>query len=223
VQAYGPLRNAIASVTANPDGPNMSYTISGNTNGRPAVLTVNRGLGFPDEQISLPAGPFTRQTQVENIGYDSVEQVVVTIRDPDIDRGSDVQRQSGTGASPPQAHVSIARGSLCNDAIGSGEPPCQQRGADPRCIDATCGHVQLTLDSFVDDHGNPTDATCQLSAPDAARWGWLGRTWRVGSGTTDLDAPGYYGSPGNTIGVTCTDGTGRAGQSASGSFTWPTQ
>ena len=27
---------------------------------------------------------------------------------------------------------------------------------------------------------NPTEATCQLSAPDAAQWGWLGRTWRVG-------------------------------------------
>jgi len=223
VQAYGPLRGAIASVTANPDGPNMSYTISGNTNGRPAVLTINRGLGFPDEQITLPAGPFTRQTQVENIGYDSREQITVTIRDPDLGRGSDSQAAVGTAAAPPPAHVSITRGALCNDGIGSASPPCQDRGFDPRCTDASCGHVQLTLDSFVDEHGNPTEATCQLTAPDADRWNWLGRTWRGGNGTTDLDAPGYYGSPGNTIGVTCTDGTGNQGQSASSTFQWPSQ
>lgn len=223
VQAYGPLRGAITGVSANPNGPNMSFTITGNTNGRPAVVTVNRDYGFPDETFDVGPGPFTVTTASNNIGYEKVESVRVTINDPQVNRGSDAAGANGTAGPPPVAHVSITRGSLCNDANGSSEPACQQHGFDPRCADPTCGHVQLTLDSFVDDHGNPTQATCQLSAPDAAFWNWIGHTWQVGNGTTDLDAPGYYGSPGNTVTVSCSDGTGNQGQQATGSYQWPAQ
>jgi large repetitive protein len=216
VQAYGPLRGAITGISANPNGPDMSYTITGNTNGRSAVLRVDRGAdGSIDETIPLSSGPFTTQTQNENIGYDRTEQVRVTIVDPNLDRGTDSVRASGTAGSPPQAHVTIGRGSLCNDSPGSNAPRCGQ-GGDPNCTDPSCGFVQLTLDSFVDEFGNPNDATCRPAPPYRFEWNWQpGRSWSLGGGTTQLDA--YFGTPGAELDVTCQDDD----QTATGAFTWP--
>lgn len=216
VQAYGPLRGAITGISANPNGPVMSYTITGNTNGRSAVLRVDRGAdGSIDETVPLSSGPFTTQTQTENIGYDRTEQVRVTIVDPNLDRGTDSVRASGTAGSPPQAHVTIGRGSLCNDSPGSNAPRCGQ-GGDPNCTDPSCGFVQLTLDSFVDEFGNPNDATCRPAPPYHFEWNWQpGRSWSLGGGTTQLDA--YFGTPGAELDVTCQDDD----QTATGSFTWP--
>jgi large repetitive protein len=220
VQAYGPLRDSlITGFTPVPNGPNVSYQITGDTNGRPADLALVHGDGTV-QAWHLPAGPFSVTADQVELGYDNTEQARVTLSDPQGGRGTGTARVQGQAGSPPQAHVTIARGTMCNDANGSGRPSCQQRGSDPRCTDPSCGHVQFSLDSFVDDNGAPTQATCTLSAQDGALWGWLGHVWTPGNGVSEFP-DGYYGSPGNTVTVTCQDNTGRQGQSATDTYQWP--
>ncbi|WP_151084475.1 Ig-like domain-containing protein [Nocardioides cynanchi] len=220
VQPYGPLRDsAITNFTPVASGPNVTYQITGDTNGRPADLVLTHGDG--SQQVwHLPAGPFTVTSDPATVGYDRSEQARLAMSDPQGGRGTANAQVRGQAASPPQAHVSVSRGSLCNDGNGSGEPSCQQRGSDPRCTDPSCGHVQFSLDSFVDENGAPAQATCSLSAADGALWGWLGHIWTVSNGTSEFpDA--YYGSPGNTVTVTCSDTTGNQGQRATSTFQWP--
>jgi hypothetical protein len=215
VQAYGPLRDsAITTFTPIANGPDVSYQITGDTNGRPADLVLTHGDGS-QQTWRLPAGPFSVTSDPINLGYDRSEQARLAMSDPQVNRGTANSRVQGQTASPPQGHVSVSRGTLCNDAGGAN--PCRQRGFEPPCTDASCGFVVLTLDTFVDEHGNPTSATCRLSAND--RPDWIGRTWSVGNGTTQLDA--YYGSPGIQVTAVCTDSTGQNGQTASGSISWP--
>jgi hypothetical protein len=197
----------------------VSYQVTGDTNGRPADLALVHGDGTV-QAWHLPAGPFSVTADQVELGYDNTEQARVTLSDPQGGRGTGTARVQGQAGSPPQAHVTIARGTMCNDANGSGRPSCQQRGSDPRCTDPSCGHVQFSLDSFVDDNGAPTQATCTLSAQDGALWGWLGHVWTPGNGVSEFP-DGYYGSPGNTVTVTCQDNTGRQGQSATDTYQWP--
>ena len=215
VQPYGPLRDtAIATFTPIANGPAVSYQITGDTNGRPADLVLTHGDGS-QQTWQLPAGPFSVTSDPITLGYDRSEQARVAMSDPQGGRGTANSRVQGQAASPPQAQVSVSRGSLCND--GSGGTACRQRGFEPPCTDASCGFVVLTLNAFVDELGNPISATCRLSAGD--RPDWIGRTWDVADGVTQLDA--YYGNPSGQVTAVCTDSTGQSGQSASGSLNWP--
>ena len=216
VQAYGPLRDStITTFTATANGPNVSYQISGDTNGRPAQLVLTHGDGTT-QTWNLPAGPFTVASDPVDLGYDNTEQARVDMRDPQVPRQTATRRTSGRAASPPQAHVSISRGALCNDG-GGGGPACRQRGFEPPCTDASCGFVVLNLDTVVDDRGDPGTITCRLSAGD--RPDWIGRTWTLGNGANQIDA--YYGNPGAQISVSCDNSTGQNGQSATNTFSWP--
>ena len=193
----------------------MSYQISGDTNGRPAQLVLTHGDGST-QTWNLPAGPFTVGSDPITLGYDKSEQARVDMTDPQVPRQTATQRTSGRAGPPPQAHVSISRGDLCNDGGGSG-PACRQHGFEPPCTDASCGFVVLTLDTVVDDRGNPGTMTCRLSAND--RPDWIGRTWSLGNGANQIDT--YYGNPGAQVSVTCSNATGQNGQSATNTFTWP--
>ncbi len=217
VMAYGPLRNSlITSFTYTANGPNVTYQISGSTNGRPADLVLTHGDNS-QEVFHLTAGQqFSIASEPINLGYDNGERARIDMTDPQISRQSATARLDSQASSPPQAHVSISRGDLCNDGGGQGQT-CRQKGFEPPCTDASCGFVVLTLDTVVDERGNPGSMTCQLSAND--RPDWLGRTWTVNNGANQLNA--YYGTPGGQISAVCNNQTGRNGQSASTSFTWP--
>jgi hypothetical protein len=216
VQAYGPLRDStITTFTSTANGPAVTYQISGDTNGRPAQLVLSHGDGST-QTWNLPAGPFTVSSDPIDLGYDNSEQARVDMRDPQVQRQTATQRASGQAGAPPQAHVSISRGALCNDGGGAGQG-CQQNRFDPPCTDASCGFVVLTLDTVVDEQGNAGTVSCRLSAND--RPDWIGRTWTLGNGTTQINT--YYGNPGAQISVSCNNGTGRNGQSATNTFSWP--
>ncbi|MGI8522397.1 MAG: Ig-like domain-containing protein [Nocardioides sp.] len=194
VQPYGQLRDsAIISVTANPGGPRMSWTIKVNPNGDPAQLTIARENG-DTQSWPVPVGEQTFTSEAIDYGYDFRENVVVTLSDNGPSRGSAVDKEKAATDPPPPPTVAISRGTLCNDTPGSKEPSCNRKGpaTGGDCTDSSCGFIVLTVRSF--ERKAPT---CSFSAPGKL----FVDTYKGEEGTHQIDA--YYGSPGNSVSVTC--------------------
>jgi hypothetical protein len=73
----------------------------------------------------------------------------------------------------------------------------------PKCTDASCAFVHITLTNW--DQG--ATVWCSINGPG-------GRPYDPNANT---DTPEYYGSPGGTVTIHCDNG---AGQTADTQFTW---
>jgi hypothetical protein len=210
VQAYGPLRSSTITATPNPDGPNLTWSISGDGNGRPVDVTLTRGNG--DDQVwHLTDGQtFAVTSDPLDVGYDRNETVRITLSDPQVDRNRPFVRPTGRSAAPPTATVAVSKGQACD--AGS----CPADGPIHACHDTNCALVVLTVGNAVTEDGDFSagQLDCQLSAPDRS---FGNQTFHVGNGSTQIDA--YYSGTG-TLTASCRNDTGDAGQSASGSVDW---
>jgi hypothetical protein len=220
VQAYGPIRDAnIQGVGFTQNGPDVSYQISGDTNGRPATLVLSHQNGT-QQTWNLGPGPFSVTSDPILLGYDQTEQIQVDMRDPQVSRGSAHSSIQGRAAPPPQAHVAITKGVACSDDPTAGRQGCNSTGLGVfDCTDTSCAFIVLSLDTWVDQSGNPSSATCDLNG--SGKLDWNGKTWQLGNGATQLDgnngqSRAYYGSPGKTVTVHCQN----ALQNATASFIW---
>lgn len=222
VQAYGPLRDSsIASVGYTPSGPNVTYQISGNTNGRPATLVLTHGGGNGSQQTwNLGPGPFSVSSDPVALGFNATETVQVTLRDPQISRGSGFRQSQGQAQGPPQANVRITPGARCNDDPSKNLPACNSSGNPfDDCTDDSCAFVVISLDNnWVDNFGNPGSATCRVVG---AQNGPVLNLQLDNSQVMQLDGgngPRAYASNGSVVQAHC-DGNQNS-QQADTSYTW---
>lgn len=211
VQTYGPLSRDSIRYSANVDGKQISWTISGTSNGDPASLRF-QAEGGAVETIALPAGSFSITTQqVATAGYDEQQRMsFVFYDDAPGGRGEHTFYGEARSASPPQPSLSFSEWTICGDLADS-DPKCKGPGADGfDCTENSCGKLRVQTSGFVDPY------TCEAVAPNL----WVLRFERRGFGATDTaDQTPWYFYAGQQVTVSCY--TSNRSQQVSTTQTWP--
>ena len=146
-QTYGPLNRVhVVNLTPHVSGKKVSWSITVDTNGDPATVTVSsaqRGT-----QSLQATGVYTNSFELPalDIGYDNTERLTVTLSDASPARGPGTRTaESSSTESAPQASVTVRKGPACNDA--SGGTPCSRDGTNP-CTDPSCAQVEITSENW---------------------------------------------------------------------------
>lgn len=179
VQTYGPLRsNHLNQPSASVNGLNVTWTISGSSNGDAAIVGV-RIDGGVEETVRLGdtgGFSFTRNVSVADFSLDTSIEVRLYDDSPG-GRGEAYASARTQSADPPPPTVRIRRGADCNDDTDS--PSCQVGPFDPRCAESSCAKV------FIDASGFNDPFRCEVVRGGSEGW-FEGRP----SGT--LDDPAVY-------------------------------
>ena len=194
VQTFGPLQaDHIGSIQANPDSQAMSWTISGTSNGRPAVLTVSSSSR--NQTFQVPAGSWSVQTDRVTLGWRTSEHVTVTLRDDPNRRGPVSRTADASTPTPPDPELVLFKGDPCSTAAGSTAINCHSRGwTDDDCVYSNCAFIVFSVRGFLSRY------TCTLQRrgePDIA--------FAVDP-VSDIGRSEYfYGSPGfGQVALNCT-------------------
>lgn len=211
VQTYGPLSRESIRFSPNVDGKQISWTISGSSNGDPASIRF-QAEGGAVQTIALPAGSFSITTQqVATAGYNERQRMSFVFYDDNPgNRGEHVFSGDATSAPPPQPSLSFGEWTACGD-LPESDPKCKGPGANGfDCVDNTCGKLRIQTSNFVEPY------TCEARNP----WPWVATFERRGFGATDtVDQTPWYFYGGQQVTVTCY--TSDRGQEVSATQTWP--
>ncbi len=151
VQTYGPLNNALNDIgPAVVNGADMTWTITGTSNGNPAELAV-RIDGGGEQVIPLNGvGGFTVPFSARARDWETDVTIEVTLRDPSPgNRGTDYARNTSRSGPPPPPSVRSFR-SPCNDANSSPLQACNFKTDLPAigCQVASCGFLVIITDDL---------------------------------------------------------------------------
>ncbi|CUR61127.1 conserved exported hypothetical protein [metagenome] len=146
VQTYGPLNNSLNDVAAaSVNGADMTWTISGTSNGNPAELAVKID-GGAERVIRLEGvGGFNVPFSARARDWETDVTIEVTLRDPSPgNRGTDYSRNTTKSGPPPPPVVRSFR-SPCNDANSSALQACNFKTDLPAigCQLASCGFLVI--------------------------------------------------------------------------------
>ena len=207
VQTYGPLSAAhIHSITPTINVRTVSWTIEVDSNGHEATLLVTSDRGRSQE-FAVPIGVSTFTTNAMEFDYQQTETVTVTLSDASLSRGPVTATNSATTEPPPPPSVVASKGAACNDDAATGLPPCDTGlFGGPKCTDASCAFVHITLSNWRTDVPG-TAVFCSVN-------GEAGRPYDPNG---SADTPEYYGNPGGTVTVRCEN---VLGQEAQTQLTW---
>jgi hypothetical protein len=207
VQTWGPLNQShIHSVKADVDVRRISWTIEVDSNGSAALLTVTSDQGRHQE-FAVPIGVSTFTTDTMMFGFDTTENLTVTLSDANPDRGPVGATSSATTEPAPPAKVVGSHGAACNDDPDAGLPACDSGGGGgPRCTDASCAFVHIALSDWRTDISDPTVFCSVEHGPD-----------RAYDPRASRDTIDFFGDPGGTVTIECFN---NAGQRAETEFTW---
>ncbi|RYB93325.1 fibronectin type III domain-containing protein [Nocardioides oleivorans] len=153
VQTFGPLQTShITGITPVVDNQNISWVITGTSNGRPATLTV--ASNDRNQSFQVPAGTWSVQTQNVNLGWRENERVTVTLADPGNGRGPVNRTVDASTGSPPDPELVIFRsGDRCSTDPDrpSDLPDCRGRGWNGEdCTDNNCSFIQFSVRGFLE-------------------------------------------------------------------------
>ncbi len=180
-QSYGPLGGRLNEIgLAGINGKNVTWTITGTSNGDPAQLGV-RINGGAEQVIDLGGvGTFSVPISTTTENYAEGATIEVTLRDPSPGgRGTDYKRRTDVSGQPPPPSVTVVRGPSCSDLDGSN--PCQQSPREPLCIEASCARVKLVIRGLLLGDG----LTCKVGNSADPDWWDESRDW--GTYYTDSD------------------------------------
>jgi hypothetical protein len=191
VQTYGQLAQGhIHRITPTIDVTKISWTIEVDSNGDAATVIVTSDRNR-SEQFEVPVGVSSFTTQPIDLGYQSTENVTVTLVDSAPVRGPVSATNSATTDPPPPPVVVASRGAACNDDPEAGLQPCNPGGpGGQNCTDASCAFVHIALSNwdvagalvFCSINGEPTQPFDPYANTDTSR---------------------YFGTPGGTVTVHC--------------------
>jgi hypothetical protein len=157
VQTFGRLEGMLNGIgAASVNGKNLTWTITGTSNGDPGELAISVNNG-PETVVPLgPVGAFSVPFSYTAADYEQNVDLRVTLRDPaPANRGSDVQTRSDTSGPPPPPQITLSR-SPCNDTAGSAGDACTFKGnleATGGCLEATCGFLVITTTDMTRSFG----------------------------------------------------------------------
>ncbi len=150
LRSYGPLDNQLFSVEPVVNLDTVSWRITGNTNGDPAVLELTRDGQTWTEQLNQ-TGSFTHTTAPFQIGFNSSSTLRVRLYDNDPSgRGSDSRQSEAETGDPPRPQIQLVKGERCSDnsVTNPNLPGCS---ADPSpgtgCV-LVCWKVSLRSDNL---------------------------------------------------------------------------
>ncbi len=156
VQTYGPLGDRhITSVSPNVNGRQVSWTISGTSNGDPVVIEYQ----VPNEPLRRfrPEGPgafsfFTPNTQTAR--FDQETSIFVSISDDNPGgRGTGQRYEQTRSGPPPPVNVSVSRGPACRDGDPSWTgPACQPTPEAEPCTETNCAFIAIAVSGFVQSY-----------------------------------------------------------------------
>ncbi|HXH76900.1 Ig-like domain-containing protein [Nocardioides sp.] len=152
VQAYGPFREShLNQPTAEVSGLTVTWTISGTSNGDPAVVGLRIDGGSEEMRIQSAPGAFSF-TKVVAVGtYNTSTTIAVRLFDDNpLGRGETTDYQQAESGDPPTPLLSIYKRASCDDddLDSNGNPitsnDCSNLGA-AGCTDARCGFLGLRV------------------------------------------------------------------------------
>lgn len=210
VQSYGPLGGHLADITSTTSGMQISWTISGTSNGDPASLRISVDGGAA-EVVDLPGpGAFSMQRSITATDYDQAHRIEVSLFDSSpAGRGEDYVELTSRSGPPPPPQVLVGRGRACQDGTSN---PCVRSANDMwgPCEEAACSKLIVHP---IDFRTNTVD--CRVSqAQDVVRFGFVGES--EPNVVTGSPFPVGWFTNGSYIQITCTGG----GQTASGAVAW---
>jgi len=149
VQTYGPLSGMLDDVgDPSVNGKSLTWTITGSSNGDPAVLEISVN-GSVAQTVNLTGvGRFSQPFTASTANFEQDISLSVTLRDTSPgNRGSDSSSRRDQSGPPPAPAITLGR-SACNDSSDSQAPACTFKG-NPQspitsgCTDATCGFLVI--------------------------------------------------------------------------------
>lgn len=147
VQTYGSLNGMLDDLGApSVNGKALTWTITGSSNGDPAVLDISINGGLAQTVNLAPVGRFTQSFTASTTNYEQDISISVTLRDTSPgNRGSDSSSRRDESGPPPAPQVSLSR-SACNDTLNSPGPACSIKGNTDQtggCTGTTCGFLVI--------------------------------------------------------------------------------
>jgi hypothetical protein len=151
VQSYGPLGGMLDPI-GDPavSGKNLVWTVTGSSNGDPAVLAISINGGPADVVRLGGVGRFSVPKSFTTAGYS--EKATISVRlydDAPGQRGEDSESRQDQSAPPPPPQVAVARGAPCNDdGVTYPNRGACKRGAEDTfrdCVVETCSRIRLGL------------------------------------------------------------------------------
>lgn len=184
VVTFGPIANP--TITATPSGNSVLVQSTVNPNGRDVTATITSSAGGSHVCNLSGAGSMPCAWTQTALNYSTSYTYTVTVVDASgsgrVSKAASVTTR--TGADPNLPIVTVSHGPS-HSAAG--------------CTIAACAWVRTTTAHF------SSTVTCRITAayPDTA--GFI--SWTQGAEATK-DGPNYYGYPGRTVTVQCTDANG---------------
>jgi len=184
VVTFGPITTP--TITATPSGNSVLVQATVNPNGRDVTATISSSAGGSHVCNLSGAGPMACAWTQTALNYSTSYTYTVTVADA-----------SGAGRASKAASVATRTGADPNvpTVTVSHGPSHLATG----CTIAACARVRTTTAHFA------STVTCHITAayPDTA--GFI--SWTQGADATK-DGPDYFGYPGHTVTVQCTDANG---------------
>ncbi|MEZ5097363.1 MAG: fibronectin type III domain-containing protein [Nocardioides sp.] len=195
VQTWGGLRATMITLTPHQDGPTtVSWTVEVDSNGAPARVTVDSAFRSTGPFTTTDPNITTYELAPVDIGWDTTEELTVTLDDPAKNRGPATRSESFTTDKQPPPVVLVKKGPACNDSPGS-DTPCNVDGQGEDCTDASCAFIRLVTSDF----GSPVE--CRVDTQD---WGQPVDLAPIPDDASTVTAL-YFGNPGRWVRANCTD------------------
>ncbi len=218
VQTYGRLDGMLNDIGAPAvDGKNVTWTVTGSSNGDPAQL-VYRIDGGAEQVINLTGpGAFSQPITHTTADFAQQTRLEVWLRDTSpADRGQ-AYKDNRAVSGVPAPGVSITKRLACRDDDLDPTNECWSgpgNGKPPPCENVTCGFMAIAVSGFYEDF------TCEVTMSWEDPYdGWGRLSFRATySGQDSADTNWYAPSGGGAV-VTCR-GTGPFGQVATASQPW---
>jgi large repetitive protein len=209
VQSYGPLGGRLGDITSTTNGMEITWTISGSSNGDPASLRISVD-GEAAQVVQLPGpGAFSVQRGVTATDFDQNHRIQVWLFDTAPGgRGEDYGELTSQSGPPPPPRVLVGRGAPCQDGTPN---PCQRPGETlwGPCTEASCNRIIVHPLDF-----RSASVDCRVTAAADRRFLFVGER-EPNLPTGSPTQVGWF-TNGSLVQITCTAG----GQSATGAVAW---
>jgi hypothetical protein len=214
VQTFGPLRNNhLNQPTASVSGLNVTWTISGTSNGDQAVVGISVD-GGAEEIVALGAPAdfsFTRTVTVSD--YNTATNIRVRLFDDNpVGRGEGFVYGQTDSGDPPPPSISVFKGAQCSDNDDDEWPDCQRGGGGPLDTDPACGGNTCFRVHF-QTSGWRSGFSCRIGDSTTIKWFTLeSKSFDPADGEKQTDW--YFGE--GYVQIVCSNSR----QSASGGASW---
>jgi hypothetical protein len=215
VQTYGPIRSSnLNQVTAQVNGLQVTWTISGTSNGDPAKVGISID-GGAEEIVALGAPAdfaFTRTVTVSD--YATPTNIRVRLfDDAPAGRGEAVIYGQVDSGDPPPPTVTIYKRASCNSGDADTTNDCIVSGITFPCNDSRCGYLGIQVS------GARVSFGCQVVQSSGQPWEQPPRPYYGNLGNGDTATDWIFND--GTVGVQCEGGNGKNYFNVTAYMEWP--